>query len=274
VTIQAALRLGSEAKLKALLTNSTADLDTIVKALGSQSVVDAGKTLLKVLEKHQYRPGSEDNGFWPKNSLGWLSQHPDMVVGDNKALRGAVMPYAQIYDRLLKEAEWGVSIVGGEYKSLPIGMAAGGAWTFWRGLRNVRTAFGAAASAGAGLKALRSLKISKPQVALEMVEGRGAWKLAGRKAGLQWRDSLVYIVKDKSTGELLKVGETGKWESRFGEYLTRAKNEGREIVIDVWKIQDSSRRVRINQFETPLRRRLKSAGNELPWDKSIPGNTP
>src|SRR5262249_1599062 len=93
------------------------------------------------------------------------------------------------------------------------------------------------------LKALGSLDLKTPHVALEMSGGRGAWKGAGRGAGLQWRDSLIYVVKDKKTGELLKVGETGSWESRFGEYLTRAKNEGREIVIDIWKIEDSDKLV-------------------------------
>jgi len=56
---------------------------------------------------------------------------------------------------------------------------------------------------------------------LEMMEGRGAWKRAGRSLGLQPLDSIVYIVRDKNTGEYLKVGETRSWETRYGEYLKR-----------------------------------------------------
>ncbi len=107
-----------------------------------------------------------------------------------------------------------------------------------------------------------------------MVNGRGAWKAAGRSLGLRYNDSLIYIVKDKRTCVLLKVGETGNWEGRFGEYLNRANEEGKKIIIDIWKLDSFYKHVRINDFETPLRFLLKRQGHKLPWDDSIPGSKP
>ena len=59
----------------------------------------------------------------------------------------------------------------------------------------------------------------------KLVEG---WLDAGRLAGVGKFDSLVYIIRDAKTGEILKIGETGTWETRFGEYVRRAAKEGRE----------------------------------------------
>ncbi len=124
------------------------------------------------------------------------------------------------------------------------------------------------------LKRLEELSLSKPHVSFEMVEGRGAWKALGRDSGLHYNDSLIYIVRDKKTKELLKVGETERWETRFGEYLTRAKNEGKVVEIEMWRVDTIYKHIRINQFETPLRRDLKQQGYKLLWDDSIPGSRP
>lgn len=123
------------------------------------------------------------------------------------------------------------------------------------------------------LSSYAELRFDQPHARLALVEGRGAWKRSGRLLGLERNDSLVYVVRS-SDGEFLKVGETGSWESRFGEYLRRARAENKEVEVLIWKIRDHRKHVRINEFETPLRRYLKAQGHPLDWDKSIPGSTP
>jgi hypothetical protein len=144
-------------------------------------------------------------------------------------------------------------------------------WGFSVWSHNANDCFGA----GITPNSPRALTLSAGKMlSLEMVEGRGAWKRLGRGLGLKIYDSIVYVVRDMA-GEYLKVGETGKWETRFGVYLQRAIAEGREIVIDIFRLP-SKARIDRTPVESDIRRTLSGMGHKLPWDDSrygwfIPG---
>ncbi len=102
------------------------------------------------------------------------------------------------------------------------------------------------------------------------IDLNGAWRQAGRRAGLRRSDSTVYIVRDTGSGELLKVGETGSWESRFSEYVRRARSEGRTLDVSVFRIETNVKLDRV-AIERQMRLNLKDEGHLLPWDATIIG---
>lgn len=107
--------------------------------------------------------------------------------------------------------------------------------------------------------------------------GRGAWKKNLRKLGIREGDSLVYIVRDRRSGELLKVGETRNGFSRFESYFTRANDEFREIDIDIFHLGGPQGRAGTGlrkTVESNLRRGLSGRGHILPWDQSKEGWAP
>ena len=65
----------------------------------------------------------------------------------------------------------------------------------------------------------------------------------------------------------MKVGETGHWESRFGEYVRRAKTEGREVEVSVFKVDAKKKTDRV-AVERQMRINLRGEGHALPWDKT------
>src|SRR5262249_11772021 len=92
-------------------------------------------------------------------------------------------------------------------------------------------------------------------------------------------NSLVYIVRDNRTGQVLKVGETSDPFGRFPEYLKQANTEGPSVSIDIFPMERyarvgvEGRKARI-QIESSVRRGLSGEGHTLPWDDSRTGWAP
>jgi RHS repeat-associated protein len=115
---------------------------------------------------------------------------------------------------------------------------------------------------------------------VQMPQGRGAWQRALEALGFRQgrAGSVVYIVRDRRTGEILKVVETGDVFSRFGPYMTKANRELRQIDIDIIRVlnssgRDATRPARI-ALETDLRRGLSGQGHRLRWDETTYGWAP
>jgi hypothetical protein len=101
----------------------------------------------------------------------------------------------------------------------------------------------------------------------------------------KWRQSLeftggqtqvVYILKDTTTGEFLKVGKTSvdSVASRFGEYVAAGNKWSRKLAADVWTFRGRSTK-NVEVFEAEMRAGLERAGAKLPWDNSrVPGKGP
>jgi hypothetical protein len=94
-------------------------------------------------------------------------------------------------------------------------------------------------------------------------------------------NALVYIVRDRRTGELLKVGETSDPFRRFADYIGLAREDGRSIAIDIIPVDRhvprgmSGRAIMGRQsIERSLRYTLSGDGHTLPWDQSTDGWAP
>ncbi len=88
----------------------------------------------------------------------------------------------------------------------------------------------------------------------------------------QWRNAhfnrsgLVYVVRDKTTGQLLKVGQTTseKFIGRFEKYVTSSNKTGRALEIDAFEVEINQR----GAIEGQIRRQLGAEPGTLPWDNS------
>jgi hypothetical protein len=112
------------------LQNLSLTPDDLVKQLGDGTVEATAKRLYQVLQK--YEANAND---WPEHSLGWLSRHPEFVVGKNGSLIDYVPKYADAFDKIVNEAAWGVDIVLNEWKGIALGTIATGAVGVIQGLR-------------------------------------------------------------------------------------------------------------------------------------------
>jgi len=87
-------------------------------------------------------------------------------------------------------------------------------------------------------------------------------------------DSIVYILKDAKTGQILKIGksEVANVVDRFGKYEQAAKYTGRQLELDVVSVPQSSMNLKVGGLENQIRQNALNAGESLPWDNSrIPG---
>jgi hypothetical protein len=77
---------------------------------------------------------------------------------------------------------------------------------------------------------------------------------------------IVYLVRDKATGLILKVGDTtvGGAIGRWTLHLSKARAQGRQIVIDYVTFRSAGGRKGI---EDSLRRLMESQGHQMLWDK-------
>jgi hypothetical protein len=79
------------------------------------------------------------------------------------------------------------------------------------------------------------------------------------------KKGIVYVLKDKNTGECLKVGQTTakKFVGRFEKYVSAGNRHKRDLVVDVFEVPLSKR----GAFEGQLRR-LFGDFPALPWDNT------
>jgi hypothetical protein len=103
-----------------------------------------------------------------------------------------------------------------------------------------------------------------PVVDLTQKHWRGAFD-----AVVPYWTPVVYLVRDKKTGEFLKVGETRAWHGRFPTYKTRGRAESREIEVEVFpfsfRFEDSGSLVFLQDL---FRGWLELLGHSLLWDKT------
>jgi hypothetical protein len=80
---------------------------------------------------------------------------------------------------------------------------------------------------------------------------------------------IVYILRDSTTGEYLKVGKTtvSSLEGRFGEYVSAGNKWGRKLSADVFTMRKRPGRT-VQVFEEEIRAGLVKTGNRLPWDNT------
>ena len=81
-------------------------------------------------------------------------------------------------------------------------------------------------------------------------------------------DSIVYVLRDAKTGELLKVGKSGvnKFIGRFSPYAKAGQRTGRTLELDAisFKKGDFS----AEAVEKQIRENLRRNGHRLPWDNT------
>lgn len=98
---------------------------------------------------------------------------------------------------------------------------------------------------------------------------RDSLQFARNEAGEIVQTEIVYVLRDKSTGELLKIGSTDVGEiatTRFPEYVNAGNKWKRELVADVWTFPEQKETA--ETFEAEMRATLEKAGEELPWDNT------
>jgi hypothetical protein len=102
----------------------------------------------------------------------------------------------------------------------------------------------------------RRIIISKGMQTLDL---NGQW----RKAKFT-QQGIVYVLRDKRTGELLKVGQTTskKFIGRFEKYVTAGKRNGRDLALDVFEVPLGKRGL----VEGQIRGNLGAKPGSLPWD--------
>jgi len=114
--------------------------------------------------------------------------------------------------------------------------------------------------------------ISKQHIEIDLTNS--AWRKALEFEGGQTQ--IVYVLRDATTGEFLKVGKTTVDDiaGRFGEYVAAGNKWSRKLAADVWTIRARSK-TNVEAFEKEMRAGLESAGARLPWDNTrVPGKGP
>ena len=97
--------------------------------------------------------------------------------------------------------------------------------------------------------------------------------LAGESVGLTKTtygksEGFTYILRDKSTGEILKVGKTTGGVNiyeRFTKYRRKGLEYGYQVEVEFWQV---GKNADAKALERQMRTGLKSAGERLPWDKA------
>jgi hypothetical protein len=86
--------------------------------------------------------------------------------------------------------------------------------------------------------------------------------------GLDSKTRLVYMVRDKKTGAVLKPGETvvKNIDDRFARYERAARRTNLEIEIEVTQIPQARNRSEAKAIEYSLRDDLEGQGNIMHWD--------
>ena len=116
------------------------------------------------------------------------------------------------------------------------------------------------------------IAISKQHIEIDLTNS--AWRQTLQFEGGQTQ--IVYVLRDATTGELLKVGKTtvGEIADRFGEYVAAGNKWSRKLAADVWTIRARSK-TNVEAFEKEMRAGLESTGARLPWDNTrVPGKGP
>jgi len=139
VLVQLSLNKGQNGvdKFKKFLSSSKLTPDALVRELGSGTVEAEAKSLWTLINDTQ-----SANGNWPEHSLGWLSAHPDYVVGKDSSMQQYVPKYADVYNKLMDEAKWGTHIVIGEWAGLIVGETAVSVYSVIKGIRNAANIVG------------------------------------------------------------------------------------------------------------------------------------
>ncbi len=109
------------------------------------------------------------------------------------------------------------------------------------------------------------ITISKQHIEIDLTNS--AWRQTLKFEGGQTQ--IVYVLRDATTGEFLKVGKTtvAGIADRFGEYVAAGNKWSRSLAADVWTIRARSK-TNIEAFEKEMRAGLESAGARLPWDNT------
>ncbi len=99
------------------------------------------------------------------------------------------------------------------------------------------------------------------KVDLSKKNWRGALKSIDDSGGV------VYLLKDKNTGQILKVGKSkkGNLPGRFEKYKTAQNNTGANLEIEVYPVPKDKN---LTFMETTLRDRMLKEGKTLPWDNT------
>lgn len=116
------------------------------------------------------------------------------------------------------------------------------------------------------------IAISKQHIEIDLTNS--AWRKTLKFEGGQTQ--IVYVLRDATTGEFLKVGKTtvGEIADRFGEYVAAGNKWSRKLAADAWTIRARSK-TNVEAFEKEMRAGLESAGARLPWDNTrVPGKGP
>jgi hypothetical protein len=90
-----------------------------------------------------------------------------------------------------------------------------------------------------------------------------------RSIRLNAGEEAVYILRDATTGAVLKVGLVEAGGTRFSKYLTAANNLGRPLSLDIAVVTPHPGRTLVD-VEGHLRSTLESEGHALPWDNESP----
>jgi hypothetical protein len=83
-------------------------------------------------------------------------------------------------------------------------------------------------------------------------------------------DGIVYILRDKETGEILKVGKSEVRTietSRFEKYEGAAGKTQRELEMEIYTVPKEEG-VTFQQSEKDLRTKLEQEGHDMPWDQT------
>ncbi len=101
---------------------------------------------------------------------------------------------------------------------------------------------------------------------MRTIDLSGEWRSTQFTSG---QSGIVYVLRDKATGQVLKVGKTevGTFRGRFEKYALAAKQNGRELVVDVFTVPKGSTRT-LESIEAEVRRGVGAISGDLPWDNT------
>ncbi|AUX40055.1 uncharacterized protein SOCE26_014510 [Sorangium cellulosum] len=83
------------------------------------------------------------------------------------------------------------------------------------------------------------------------------------------QQGIVYILRDATTDEVLKVGKTemSTYTGRFEKYVTAGNKTNRKLVLDAFTLPKTSS-MTIESIEKEIRTHFESLGHKLPWDNT------
>jgi hypothetical protein len=101
---------------------------------------------------------------------------------------------------------------------------------------------------------------------MKTIDLSGDWRSTQFTSG---QSGIVYVLRDKNTGEKLKVGKTepGTFVGRFEKYATAARQQERELVVDTFTVPKGGGKT-IEAIEAEVRRGVGAIGGPLPWDNT------